>query len=98
MFLAATEGIIIPSDKYSQDFTDFLGKCLQIDQTKRATASELLKVFEGAIVSIVSIGSIADQSHQSHQSIASISSIAQSHQSHQSHQSYGINSINPING
>lgn len=43
MFLAATEGIILPPDKHSSDFTDFLGKCLQIDQTKRATASELLK-------------------------------------------------------
>jgi hypothetical protein len=44
MFLAATEGIVLPPEKYSQEFTDFLGKCLQIDQTKRATASELLKV------------------------------------------------------
>jgi len=43
MFIAATEGIILPPEKHSQDFTDFLGKCLQIDQTKRATAGELLK-------------------------------------------------------
>jgi hypothetical protein len=43
MFLAATEGIHVTSEKYSPDFTDFLGKCLQIDQTKRATAGELLK-------------------------------------------------------
>lgn len=44
MFLAATEGIILPPDKYSPEFTDFLGKCLQIEQSKRITASELLKV------------------------------------------------------
>lgn len=44
MFLAATEGISIPPEKYSPEFTDFLSKCLQIEQTKRATAGELLKV------------------------------------------------------
>lgn len=42
MFLGATEGINI-SSKYSPDFSDFLKKCLQIDQTKRITAGELLK-------------------------------------------------------
>lgn len=44
MFLAATEGITIPhADKFSEDFKDFLGLCLQIDQTKRATPTELRK-------------------------------------------------------
>jgi len=44
MFLAATEGIAIPDiEKRSAEFLDFIARCLQIDQTKRATSSELLR-------------------------------------------------------
>jgi len=44
MFLAATEGITLPPEKtYSPEFVDFLYRCLQIDQSKRATATELLR-------------------------------------------------------
>jgi len=44
MFLAATEGVTIPDlEKRSPELVDFLSKCLQIDQSKRATSSELLR-------------------------------------------------------
>lgn len=54
MFYAATEGIKIPhEDKLSDEFKDFLAQCLQIDQTKRATPTELKKVCSSCPIKVL---------------------------------------------
>ncbi len=48
MFVAATEGYPQPfknPSKWSQDFKHFLGRCLELEPSCRATADELLKVW-----------------------------------------------------